>query len=64
MIIYDLNKIKNRRENIVETFILLKIVKNILQSYCNFLPFCKAFDTQPDLENKGYQVEIIDLSKI
>ena len=29
--------------------------------FCNILTFSKAFDSIPDSENLGYQVEIVNL---
>ena len=58
MIIYDLNFMQYLFKKIAyETF----FVEQKILSYCNILTFCKAFDSIPDFENLGYQVEIVNL---
>ena len=32
-----------------------------IKSFCNILTFSKAFDSIPDFENLGYQVELVNL---
>ena len=63
MIIYDLNFMRNFKKNTFENFFVLYTycLKN-LQSFCNILTFSKEFDTIPDFENLGYQVEIVKIS--
>ena len=54
---------RNQKKNTLENIFVLYIVGKKLLSFCNILTFCKAFDSKPDFENLGYQVEIIILFK-
>ena len=60
LIIYKLNFMRNLKKNTFENFFVLYIVEKKLLSSCTILTFCKAFDSIPDFENLGYQVEIVN----
>ena len=54
---------RNKKKITLENIFVLYIVGKKLLSFCNILTLSKAFDSTPDFENLGYQVEIIILFK-
>ena len=62
MIIYDLNFMQIKKKYIWD-FFWYYIIYIKTSKFGNILTFSKAFDSIPDFENLGYQIEIVNLFK-